>query len=121
MPVMLRAPPGEAKPPTSLPAATAAPAKRTTAAPAPPQPRFAGPPPMDKVRPENQSEHTPVRPCPSCCEPLLAKLNPRPHSPRPPPHPQKEQPQPRPLHSHDSRDRRQWIKYGLKIRASTRR
>src|ERR1700687_1008077 len=41
------------------------------------RPRFTGPPPMDKVRPESQSEHTPVPPVRAVASPLEPT---RPHS-----------------------------------------
>lgn len=59
MPVILQTARGEVTPCPS-PAATAAAAKKT-AGPARPSAAIFRPPPMDKVRPENQSGHTPAR------------------------------------------------------------
>src|ERR1039457_2453046 len=95
---------------------------RTTAARPDARPRFTGPPPMDKVRPESQSEYTPVTPCPSGREP--ARGGPTPYLLDLRRHRlihQIEQPPPGQTLGQDSPDRRQWIKSGPKVRASTRR
>ena len=51
---------------------------------------------MDKVRPENQSEHTPVSHARHVASPSFAKLTPQVRTPRPPPQPQKKKPPARP-------------------------
>ena len=84
--------------------------------------QFTGPPPMDKVRPENQSEHTPVGPYARCREPERERRDPVVARPKPPAHSAKNNKSRRgQALGYNSPDRRQWIKSGPKIRASTRR
>ena len=49
------------------------------------RPQFSGPPPMDKVRPENQSEHTPVGSLPVFCDRRRGEADPVPQTSRPKP------------------------------------
>jgi len=77
---------------------------------------------LDKVRPESQSEHTPVTPVGPVASPLEAD---RPHtcstSAATGEFIKKNNRRPGQTLGHDSPDRRQWIKSGPKVRASTRR
>ena len=73
---------------------------------------------MDKVRPENQSEHTPQGPTRDVASPLEP---PRPRASAATAAIKNNNRRRGQALGHDSPDRRQWIKSGPKIRASTRR
>ena len=76
---------------------------------------------MDKVQPENQSEHTPVGPTRDVASPR-ERRDPVVERPKPPAHSAKNNKSRRgQALGYNSPDRRQWIKSSPKIRASTRR
>ena len=85
------------------------------------RPQFTGPPPMDKVWPETQSEHTPETLC-ARSRGRSSRRDPIADRPRRAAEfSKKNNRRPGPTLGHNSPDRRQWIKSGPKLRASTRR